>query len=151
MAHSIEKRIVRLEDSKVDAPRASRSVHVRFPPPPKSTRDLVNEAFGFDPSADKGNVNRTMQQAMLLMNNKQIQAQIDASPSSGTMLSKIVAAEPDDAAAVAKLYQQVLARRPTAKEIEIAKGHLATTGDRKTGYEDLLWSMVNSAEFLSRR
>ena len=57
----------------------------------------------------------------------------------------------DDAAAVAKLYQQVLARKPTPKEIDIAKEHLASTGDRKTGYEDLLWSMVNSAEFLSRR
>ena len=124
---------------------------IRFPPPPKSTRDLVNDAFGYDPSADKGNVNRTMQQAILLMNNKQIQAQIDASPSSGTMLSKIVAAETDDAAAVAKLYQQVLARKPTPKEIEIAKEHLAFVGERKTGYEDLLWSMVNSAEFLSRR
>jgi ATPase subunit of ABC transporter with duplicated ATPase domains len=41
MAHSIEKRIVRLEDSKVDAPRASRSVHVRFPPPPKPGRVVL--------------------------------------------------------------------------------------------------------------
>jgi hypothetical protein len=135
----------------VTPPQAAATDAIRFPPPPKSTRDLVNEAFGFDPSADQGNVNRTMQQAMLLMNNKQIQAQIDASPSSGTMLAKIVAAERDDGAAVTKLYQQVLARKPTPKEIDIAKEHLASTGDRKTGYEDLLWSMVNSAEFLSRR
>jgi hypothetical protein len=132
-------------------PQAPATDAIRFPPPPKSTRDLVNEAFGFDPSSDQANVNRTMQQAMLLMNNKQIQAQIDASPSSGTMLAKIVAAEPDDASAVTKLYQQVLARKPTPKEIDIAKEHLTATGDRKTGYEDLLWSMVNSAEFLSRR
>jgi hypothetical protein len=111
----------------------------------------VNEAFGFDPSSDKSNVNRTMQQAMLLMNNKQIQAQIDASPGADTMLAKLVAAEPDDEAAVTKLYQQVLARKPTPKEIDIAREHLKTVGDRKTGYEDLLWSMVNSAEFLSRR
>ncbi|MET0902738.1 MAG: ABC-F family ATP-binding cassette domain-containing protein [Acidimicrobiales bacterium] len=45
MAHSIEKRIVRLEDSKVDAPRARRSVHVRFPPPPPPGR-LVLEGNG---------------------------------------------------------------------------------------------------------
>lgn len=88
---------------------------------------------------------------MLLMNNKQIQAQIDASPGADTMLAKLVAAETDDAAAVTKLYQQVLARKPTPKELAIAKEHLTATGDRKTGYEDLLWSMVNSAEFLSRR
>ena len=46
MAHSIEKRIVRLEDSKVDAPRASRSVHVRFPPPPPSPAGVVLEGEG---------------------------------------------------------------------------------------------------------
>lgn len=135
----------------VTPPQVPATDAIRFPPPPKSTRDLVNEAFGFDPSADKANVGRTMQQAMLLMNNKQIQVQIDASPGSNTMLSKIVAAETDDAAAVATLYSQVLARKPTPTEIDIAKEHLASVGDRKTGYEDLLWSMVNSAEFLSRR
>ena len=135
----------------VTPPQVPATDAIRFPPPPKSTRDLVNDAFGFDPSSEKSNVNRTMQQAMLLMNNKQIQAQIDASPGANTMLAKLVAAESDDSAAVTKLYQQVLARKPTPKEIEIAREHLATVGDRKTGYEDLLWSMVNSAEFLSRR
>ena len=60
----------------------------RFPPPPKSTRDLVNEAFGFDPSAEQANVARTMQQAMLLMNNKQVQAQVNADPASGTVLAE---------------------------------------------------------------
>ena len=114
-------------------PQAPATDAIRFPPPPKSTRDLVNEAFGFDPSSDQGNVNRTMQQAMLLMNNKQIQAQIDASPGAGTMLARLVAAETDDAAAVTKLYQQVLARKPTPKEIEIAKEHLSATGDREDG------------------
>jgi len=45
MAHSIEKRIVRLEGTKVEAPRAGRSVHVRFPPPPPPGR-LVMEGKG---------------------------------------------------------------------------------------------------------
>jgi ATPase subunit of ABC transporter with duplicated ATPase domains len=38
MAHSIEKRITRLEAGAVDAPKGDRSVHVRFPPPPQSGR-----------------------------------------------------------------------------------------------------------------
>jgi hypothetical protein len=124
---------------------------VRFPPPPKSTQDLVNEAFGFDPSSEAHNVARTMQQAMFLMNNEQIQKQIDASPESGTVLSRIVSEEPDDAKAVNRLYQTVLARKATEKEIDIARRHIAKVGDRKAAYEDLLWSMINSAEFLSRR
>jgi hypothetical protein len=123
----------------------------RFPPPPKSTRDLVNEAFGFDPSSEQANVARTMQQAMLLMNNKQIQAQINADPASGTMLSKLLAAEKDDEAAIGRLYQQVLARRATTQEIALAQDHLKSVGSRGAGFEDLLWGMINSAEFLSRR
>ena len=38
MAHSIEKRIVRLEDSKVEVSKGNRSVHVKFPPPPPPGR-----------------------------------------------------------------------------------------------------------------
>ncbi len=41
MAHSIEKRIVRLEANGVEAPKASRSVHVRFPAPPQSGRVVL--------------------------------------------------------------------------------------------------------------
>jgi hypothetical protein len=123
----------------------------RFPPPPKSTRDLVNEAFGYDPSAEQSNVARTMQQAMLLMNNKQIQAQINADPASGTVLAKLLLGEQDDETAISKLYAKVLARKPTTQEVSLALDHVKSTGNRHTGFEDLLWSMLNSAEFLSRR
>jgi hypothetical protein len=132
-------------------PATEPTAAVRFPPPPKSTRTIVNETFGFDPSAEQGNVSRTMQQAMLLMNNKQIQAQINAQPGAETMLARLVAGEKNDDAAIAKLYQQVLARQPSTGEVALAKEHLASVGNRETGYEDLLWSMINSAEFLSRR
>lgn len=124
---------------------------IRFPPPPKSTQDLVNEAFGFDPSSEQSNVVRTMQQAMFLMNNRQIQAQINADPSSGTMLARLLAAEPDDERAVVRLYERVLARHPTTQEVSLALAHIRSVGERGAGFEDLLWSMINSAEFLSRR
>jgi len=123
----------------------------RFPPPPKSTRDLVNEAFGFDPSAEQSNVARTMQQAMLLMNNKQVQAQINADPASGTMLAKLLAEQKDDESAIRHLYQQVLARKATTQEVALAQDHLKSVANRGAGFEDLLWGMINSAEFLSRR
>jgi ATPase subunit of ABC transporter with duplicated ATPase domains len=53
MAHNLEKRIARIEDGRVDAPRAARSVHVRFPPPPKPGR-LVLE--GRDLAVRYGNL-----------------------------------------------------------------------------------------------
>lgn len=132
-------------------PQAAATGEFRFPPPPKTTRDLVNDAFGFDPSAEQANVARTMQQAMLLMNNRQVQAQVNADPQSGTMLAKLLSEEKDDEAAIAKLYQQVLARKASTAEVALAQAHLKTVSDRAAGFEDLLWSMINSAEFLSRR
>ena len=47
---------------------------IRFPPPPTSTQDLVNAAFGIDPSLSPVDAPRTMAQAMWMMNNEQLQA-----------------------------------------------------------------------------
>lgn len=124
---------------------------VRFPPPPKSTRDIVAEAFGFDPSARPQDVARTLHQAMLLMNNDQLQAQIDGRAESGTMLSRLLTKTPDDHAAVEQLFLTVLARQPSSKESEIALEHLRSAENRTTGFEDLLWSLINSAEFTTKR
>jgi hypothetical protein len=142
---------VAIELPNVTPPQEKATDAIRFPPPPKSTRDLVNDAFGFDPSSDKGNVVRTMQQAMLLMNNEQIQKQINADPASGTMLAKLLVEEKDTAAAVVKLYERVLGRKPSDKESSIAAKHIASVASRGEAFEDLLWSLVNSAEFVARR
>jgi len=123
----------------------------RFPPPPKDTHDLVSEAFGYDPSVDLKNVSRTMQQAMWMMNNDQLQRQIDADPDSGTVLAGLLAAEKDDRKAVTKLYLRVLAREPSADELDICLSHLGQANSRGEGFEDLLWSLLNSAEFTTRR
>jgi hypothetical protein len=123
----------------------------RFPPPPKSTRDLVNEAFGFDPSLAAENIARTMQQAMFLMNNKQVQQQVSAASEDKTVLARLIAETADDNAVVTKLYQRLLARRPSQRELEIAGRHITKLGDRQAALEDVLWSLLNSAEFTSRR
>lgn len=142
---------VGIELPNVTPPAEKPTDAIRFPPPPKSTRDLVNDAFGFDPSSEQSNVVRTMQQAMLLMNNEQIQKQINADPASGTVLAKLLVEERDDEAAVVKLYERVLGRKPTDKESAIAAEHIASVADRGAAFEDLLWSLVNSAEFVARR
>jgi hypothetical protein len=76
---------------------------------------------------------------------------VNADPASGTMLSKLLAAEKDNEAAIGKLYQQVLARKPTTQEIALAMDHFKALNDRNAAFEDLLWGMLNSAEFLARR
>jgi hypothetical protein len=87
---------------------------------------------------------------MFMMNNKQVQRQVNAADSN-TVLAKLMADTADDNVVVTKLYQQLLARQPTQRELEIAGGHITKLGDRKAALEDVLWSLLNSAEFTSRR
>lgn len=140
-----------IELPNVTPPAMKPTAAIRFPPPPKSTRDLVNDAFGYDPSMSMSNVARTMPQAMFMMNNEQIQRQIDGRPESGTHLARLLEREKDDRAAIKALFEDVLSRPPTERETEIALEHLAQVKDRRAGFEDLLWGLLNSAEFTTRR
>jgi hypothetical protein len=135
----------------VTPPKTAPTKDIRFPPPPKSTKDIVSEIFGFDPSLRPEDISRTLNQAMLMMNNDQLQAQFNANPESGTTLSKLVSAEPDNAKAINKLFQLVLARHPTDAEMTIAQEHLSSLSDRGEAFEDLLWSLINSTEFTTKR
>lgn len=140
-----------LEIPDVSPPKVEPTKEIRFPPPPKSTRDLVADRFGFDPSLCPEEIPRTIGQAMMLMNFDQIQDRIDAGPGAGTPLSRLLREETDDRSAFTLLFEQVMARRPTEREVRIALEHLAAEGDRETAFEDLLWSLINSAEFSTRR
>ncbi len=140
---------VGLPNIQPETPKATAAV--RFPIPPKSTRDLVNEAFGYDPSFEDDLLVRSMKEAMFLMNNQQLQKQIDARPESGTHLAKLLASESDNHQAAVKLYRAVLARSPNEKELSLVLGHVQKVNDRGAAFEDILWSLINSAEFTTRR
>lgn len=143
--------VTAIELPNVKPPKTEPTKEIRFPPPPKSTKDLVSEIFGFDPSLRPEDISRTLGQAMLLMNNDQLQKQIDAKPESSTVLAKLLAAEEDNAKAVNRLFQLVLARQPSEAETQIALEHVSTVANRSEAFEDLLWSLLNSAEFTTKR
>ena len=67
------------------------------------------------------------------------------------MLARLLDETADDHAACEKLFARVLARKATVDELQIALSHVAAVGDRRAAFEDLLWSLVNSAEFTTRR
>lgn len=135
----------------VKAPTAKPTDAVRFPEPNKSVQDVVVETFGYDPSFGPKLVPRNMAQAMLMMNNEELQAQVNADPASGTVLSRLLKTESDDAKVVETLFELMLARKPTAKERALCAKHLAQVKDRGDAFEDLLWSLMNSTEFTTRR
>ncbi len=143
--------VTAIELPNVTPPKIAPTKEVRFPPPPKSTRDLVAEAFAFDPSARVDDVSRTLQQAMLLMNNDQLQKQVDARPESGTVLAKLLQSEPDNRAAIEQLFQLFLARKPRETELKLTLEHVSAVNNRGEAFEDVLWSLMNSAEFTTKR
>ena len=57
----------------------------------------------------------------------------------------------DIATVVRTLYMGVLARKPSDKETKLTLAHVKNVNDREAAFEDILWSLVNSAEFTSRR
>ncbi|MFN4261332.1 MAG: DUF1549 and DUF1553 domain-containing protein [Gemmataceae bacterium] len=46
------------------------------------------------------------------------------------------------------LYLVALSRRPTAEEVVVMVGYIEKKGDVKTAYEDILWALINTKEFL---
>jgi hypothetical protein len=46
------------------------------------------------------------------------------------------------------LYLIALSRSPTADELSALLAHLEKKGDVQTAYEDILWALINTKEFL---
>jgi hypothetical protein len=126
------------------APVAAKAVRALGGP-----RGLFNLLFGVDPSTPNDDVLGTIPQALFMMNSPQISRAIQARP--GTVLGEILTACPDNRTALEALYLKVLARRPTADEVKTCGNYLMRVGDRREAFEDILWALINSTEFVSRR
>jgi hypothetical protein len=140
-----------IELPNITPPAVAPTDAVRFPPPPASTRDLVNKAFGTDPSLAAVDAPRTMTQALWMMNNDQLLKQIDGRAESGTMLSRLLASEADDKQLCRQLFLRVLAREASEEELVIGLEQVGKGSDRRSAFEDLLWALINSAEFTAKR
>ena len=112
-------------------------------------RKLVDQTFGVDPSTPSGDVVGTIPQALYLMNSPLVTRSVQARPE--TMLGRLMAGAGSPKEAVEVLYLKTLARRPNPKELSTCLRYLDTVGDRREGFEDILWGLVNSTEFISRR
>lgn len=113
-------------------------------------RNTFAQVFGFDPSTPREEVVGSIPQALLLSNGPQIQQALSATRP-GTVLSRLLRTEPDDAAVTRALYLRTLAREPSEDELRTCLDHVADRRDRVEAFEDVFWALVNSAEFLHRR
>lgn len=113
-------------------------------------RNRFTQVFGFDPSMPREEVVGSIPQALLLMNGPQLATAMSADRP-GTLLSRLLRTEPDDAAVTRALYLRALAREPSEDELHTCLDHVAERGDRAEAFEDVFWALVNSAEYLYRR
>lgn len=144
-----------LPPSELAPPPAMPASNDGLPPPkapiPQSAADRVHDRFGYDPALRPDQQQPTILQALYLMNHPRLQQEFAAAPGSPTLLARLLAEEADDRRVVETLYRRALGREPTAAEVLVFAEHRDELGDRQEAFEDLLWALVNSAEFLTRR
>ncbi len=105
--------------------------------------------FGVDPSTPNEDVLGTIPQALFFMNSPQIDRAVRVR--NGTVLADILASSPNERAALEAIYLRVLARSPSRDEVATCDRYLRTTSNHNEAFEDILWALVNSTEFLSRK
>ena len=115
----------------------------------RGPRGQFNTAFGYDPSERRDEIAGSIPQALAMMNSPLING---AHPrhAGGPMLARLLAEIKDDKALVQELYLQVLAREPSQSELTTCLLYVKQVGNRTEAFEDILWALVNSTEFLHR-
>ena len=105
--------------------------------------------FNFDPSLKSDDVEGSIPQALILMNSPFVQQRIKATGE--TFLGRLLNANTTDAEALEKVYLQVLVRKPAEREKTRCLDHIKKSASRGEAYEDILWALLNSTEFQTRR
>ena len=116
---------------------------------PRSSTRRFKAEFDFDPSLKHEDVEGTIPQSLFLMNNADLNKRIRAVGKN--LLSRVLKDSPDDAKAVTSIYLHVLARRPTDRELSKCRAYIARIENRTEAFEDILWALINSTEFQTKR
>lgn len=112
----------------------------------KPIRKGVERAFEYNPSVPQRDLEGSIQQALLMMNNPQIQNRLAKGD-----LKKQLAATKGNPELIEAAFLGILARKPTPEETTRYEKYLKTVGNRSEAIDDILWVLLNSAEFTTRR
>lgn len=86
-------------------------------------------------------------QSLHLLNSGEIQGKLTAGNGKATMLANDKARTHEQK--IRELYLLAFSREPRPDELTIAVGHIAKNGeDAKRAYEDIVWALINTKEFL---
>ncbi|NOY29792.1 MAG: DUF1549 domain-containing protein [Planctomycetes bacterium] len=115
----------------------------------KSSRQRFAEIFGYDPSVSRDSISASIPQVLALMNSPQVNRALAANRSS--LLGRRLEAIEDNEPLIVELYLRCLSRQPTDEELSLLLTYSEEIGDRRQAFEDILWALVNSAEFQHRK
>jgi hypothetical protein len=87
----------------------------------------------------------TVTQALHLIGGDTIDGRIRSDKST---LARMLTQNKSDREIVEQLTLSAVSRMPTAKELEVAAESVRTAASRRAGFEDYLWALLNSKEFL---
>ena len=133
----------------VDDLQADRSVGNRRYQRSRSARGQFSSLFTFDPSTSQDEITGDVPQALFMMNSEALNGMLGTNRS--TKLAQIARDYPENKAAIQELYLLTLSREPSAKELEICEDYFQEAERRETALEDLMWSLLNSSEFITKR
>ncbi|MBI5758856.1 MAG: DUF1549 domain-containing protein [Planctomycetales bacterium] len=115
----------------------------------RSQRNAFHASFSVDPSTMPEDIAGTVPQALYMMNYPLFAGQIRGSGS--TRLAGILQKFPNDKDALTELFINVHAREPSATELKTCQEFIQQAKSRPEAYEDILWSLLNSTEFQTKR
>ena len=106
----------------------------------------VRQTFEQDPSIPQRDLEGSIQQALLMMNNPTLQNRL-----ANSQLKRELVQIRDGEELVRQAFLGVLARTPTLAETRRYTEFLGRVENRNVAVEDMLWVLVNSAEFTTKR
>ena len=140
-----EDRFTAVRPMRLNAAQVKASV-LRLTGPERNISTAIDRSFRHDPSTPQRDIEGTVQQALFLMNNPTLQSKLKSS-----QLKKRLLAIKQPRTLITQLYLSILARRPTDSEFTRGQKHLRAVTNRSEAIDDLLWVLVNSTEFLTKR
>jgi hypothetical protein len=112
-------------------------------------RGRIEQLFGFDPSTAPDELTGTIEQALFMMNSAVTN---NLTRASGPMrLHQILSQYKNDDDALTELFLVVHAREPSAREVQVCRDYLRQVNNRDEAFEDILWGLLNSTEFQTKR
>jgi hypothetical protein len=111
-------------------------------------RGRFEDVFAYDPSIAREEVAASIPQVLALMNSGQVNQAVRINRFNA--LKTLLDATPSDDDLTAELYLRCLSREPTKQEIGAVRKYRKSASNRREAFEDLAWTLVNSAEFQHR-